>query len=137
MIASAVARRGQDAHRDEPGADVERIVSPARAADRCRSAKADAASSLSASTTASGLIEGLDGQADRSSCCGRSSTASVGAAGGPPNVGSDGGAHIASACVSCVEEAKKVFDWIIIDTPPLMLLPDAHLLSDWSTARFS
>lgn len=28
-----------------------------------------------------------------------------------------------------VEEAKETFDWVIIDTPPLMLLPDAHLLS--------
>jgi capsular exopolysaccharide synthesis family protein len=26
-------------------------------------------------------------------------------------------------------EAKETFDWVIIDTPPLMLLPDAHLLS--------
>jgi capsular exopolysaccharide synthesis family protein len=28
-----------------------------------------------------------------------------------------------------LEEAKESFDWIIVDTPPLMLLPDAHLLS--------
>ena len=28
-----------------------------------------------------------------------------------------------------IEEAKEAFDWVIIDTPPLMLLPDAHLLS--------
>ncbi len=28
-----------------------------------------------------------------------------------------------------LEEAKETFDWVIIDTPPLMLLPDAHLLS--------
>jgi capsular exopolysaccharide synthesis family protein len=26
-------------------------------------------------------------------------------------------------------EAKETFDWIILDTPPLALLPDAHLLS--------
>ena len=26
-------------------------------------------------------------------------------------------------------EARETFDWVIIDTPPLMLLPDAHLLS--------
>jgi capsular exopolysaccharide synthesis family protein len=26
-------------------------------------------------------------------------------------------------------EAREVFDWVILDTPPLMLLPDAHLLS--------
>jgi len=29
-----------------------------------------------------------------------------------------------------VEEAKESFDWIILDTPPLILLPDAHLLTD-------
>ena len=28
-----------------------------------------------------------------------------------------------------LDEARESFDWIIIDTPPLMLLPDAHLLS--------
>ena len=28
-----------------------------------------------------------------------------------------------------LDEAKEAFDWVIIDTPPLMLLPDAHLLS--------
>ena len=28
-----------------------------------------------------------------------------------------------------LDEAKETFDWVIIDTPPLMLLPDAHLLS--------
>lgn len=27
-----------------------------------------------------------------------------------------------------VEEARELFDWVIIDTPPLMLLPDANLL---------
>jgi capsular exopolysaccharide synthesis family protein len=28
-----------------------------------------------------------------------------------------------------VDEAKEAFDWVIIDTPPLLLLPDANLLS--------
>jgi capsular exopolysaccharide synthesis family protein len=28
-----------------------------------------------------------------------------------------------------VAEAKEAFDWVIIDTPPLVLLPDAHLLA--------
>jgi capsular exopolysaccharide synthesis family protein len=28
-----------------------------------------------------------------------------------------------------VEEAREMFDWVIIDTPPLMLLPDANLLA--------
>ena len=28
-----------------------------------------------------------------------------------------------------LEGAKQAFDWVILDTPPLALLPDAHLLS--------
>lgn len=28
-----------------------------------------------------------------------------------------------------IEEARQSFDWVIIDTPPVMLLPDAHLLA--------
>jgi len=28
-----------------------------------------------------------------------------------------------------VEEAKEAFDWVIIDTPPLVILPDANLLA--------
>jgi protein-tyrosine kinase len=28
-----------------------------------------------------------------------------------------------------IHEARGAFDWIILDTPPLMLLPDAHLLA--------
>ena len=28
-----------------------------------------------------------------------------------------------------LDEAKDTFDWVILDTPPLALLPDAHLLS--------
>jgi Mrp family chromosome partitioning ATPase len=28
-----------------------------------------------------------------------------------------------------LEEASQTFDWIILDTPPVMLLPDAHLLA--------
>ena len=28
-----------------------------------------------------------------------------------------------------IDEAREIFDWIIIDTPPLVLLPDANLLA--------
>jgi protein-tyrosine kinase len=28
-----------------------------------------------------------------------------------------------------IDEAREAFDWVIIDTPPLLLLPDAHLLA--------
>jgi succinoglycan biosynthesis transport protein ExoP len=33
-----------------------------------------------------------------------------------------------------VDEARELFDWIIIDTPPLMLLPDANLLASMADA---
>lgn len=33
-----------------------------------------------------------------------------------------------------VDEARELFDWIIIDTPPLVLLPDAHLLASIADA---
>jgi capsular exopolysaccharide synthesis family protein len=28
-----------------------------------------------------------------------------------------------------IEEAREIFDWVIVDTPPLVLLPDANLLT--------
>ena len=28
-----------------------------------------------------------------------------------------------------ITEAKKAYDWVVIDTPPVVLLPDAHLLA--------
>ena len=28
-----------------------------------------------------------------------------------------------------IDEARQSFDWVILDTPPIMLLPDAHLLA--------
>jgi Mrp family chromosome partitioning ATPase len=33
-----------------------------------------------------------------------------------------------------VQEARSAFDWVIIDTPPLVLLPDAHLLASMADA---
>jgi capsular exopolysaccharide synthesis family protein len=33
-----------------------------------------------------------------------------------------------------IEEARGTFDWVIIDTPPLVLLPDAHLLASIADA---
>jgi protein-tyrosine kinase len=33
-----------------------------------------------------------------------------------------------------IHEARQTFDWIIIDTPPLVLLPDAHLLASIADA---
>jgi capsular exopolysaccharide synthesis family protein len=33
-----------------------------------------------------------------------------------------------------IDEAKGAFDWVIVDTPPLVLLPDAHLLASMADA---
>jgi capsular exopolysaccharide synthesis family protein len=33
-----------------------------------------------------------------------------------------------------IDEARNTFDWVIIDTPPLVLLPDAHLLASIADA---
>jgi capsular exopolysaccharide synthesis family protein len=33
-----------------------------------------------------------------------------------------------------VQESRELFDWVIIDTPPLMLLPDANLLASMADA---
>jgi capsular exopolysaccharide synthesis family protein len=36
---------------------------------------------------------------------------------------------ISARMAQLVEEAKESFDWVILDTPPLGILPDAHLLT--------
>ena len=28
-----------------------------------------------------------------------------------------------------LDEARQSFDWVVLDTPPVMLLPDAHLMA--------
>jgi Mrp family chromosome partitioning ATPase len=33
-----------------------------------------------------------------------------------------------------IEEAKETFDWVIVDTPPIVLLPDANLLAAMAEA---
>jgi Mrp family chromosome partitioning ATPase len=33
-----------------------------------------------------------------------------------------------------IEDAASAFDWVVIDTPPLALLPDAHLLATMADA---
>lgn len=75
---------------------------------------------------AAGLIEGL--QSDAKLVLRQvSETLSVLPAGRPT---SDPMAALTSPRMrQLVNEAKESFDWVILDTPPLMLLPDAHLLS--------
>jgi len=78
--------------------------------------------------TAAGLIDGLEAQPDVKLVLRQvSSHLSILPAGRPT---SDPMAALTSERMRrLLEEAKETFDWVIIDTPPLMLLPDARLLS--------
>jgi protein-tyrosine kinase len=78
--------------------------------------------------TAAGLIDGLEAEPDAKLVLRQvSSHLSILPAGRPT---SDPMAALTSDRMRhLLEEAKETFDWVIIDTPPLMLLPDAHLLS--------
>lgn len=77
---------------------------------------------------ASGLTEGLDPATDTKLVVRQvSANLSVLPAGRPT---SDPMAALTSDRMRrLIDEAKESFDWVIVDTPPLMLLPDAHLLS--------
>jgi protein-tyrosine kinase len=77
---------------------------------------------------ASGLTEGLDPATDTKLVVRQvSANLSVLPAGRPT---SDPMAALTSDRMKrLIDEAKESFDWVIVDTPPLMLLPDAHLLS--------
>jgi len=78
--------------------------------------------------TTSGLIDGLESPDEVKLVLRQvSSTLSVLPAGRPTT---DPMAALTSQRMrQLIDEAKEAFDWVIIDTPPLMLLPDAHLLS--------
>jgi protein-tyrosine kinase len=77
---------------------------------------------------ASGLTEGLDPSAQTKLVVRQVSANLSVLPGGRPT--SDPMAALTSERMRLlVDEAKESFDWVIIDTPPLMLLPDAHLLS--------
>jgi receptor protein-tyrosine kinase len=80
--------------------------------------------------TTSGLIDGLEAPADvRVVLRQVSSHLWVLPAGRPT---SDPMAGLTSERMRrLVQEARASFDWVIIDTPPLLLLPDAHLLSSF------
>lgn len=78
--------------------------------------------------TASGLSEGLTGPGE-SKLVVRQITAGLSLlpAGRPTQ--DPMGALTSERMRRLIAEAKEAFDWVIIDTPPLVLLPDAHLLA--------
>jgi protein-tyrosine kinase len=78
--------------------------------------------------TASGLIDGLDAETNAKLVLRQvTPRLSVLPAGRPT---SDPMAGLTSERMRhLLREAKETFDWVFLDTPPLMLLPDAHLLS--------
>jgi protein-tyrosine kinase len=78
--------------------------------------------------TTSGLIDGLDSPTDVKLILRQVSSQLWVLPAGRPT--SDPMAGLTSDRMRRVlEEAKQTFDWIIIDTPPLVALADAHLLS--------
>jgi capsular exopolysaccharide synthesis family protein len=78
--------------------------------------------------TATGLIEGLDGSKPGKLVVRQVSPNLAVLPAGRPTT--DPMAALTSPRMrQLLAEAKETFDWVIIDTPPLMLLPDAHLLS--------
>jgi capsular exopolysaccharide synthesis family protein len=77
---------------------------------------------------ATGLVEGLDPQTGSKLVVRQVSTNLAVLPAGRPT--SDPMAALTSDRMRhLLDEARASFDWVIIDTPPLMLLPDAHLLS--------
>ena len=77
--------------------------------------------------TSSGLTDGLDPAANKPIVVRQiTSRLALLPAGRPLN---DPMAGLTSPRVrQLVQEAREIFDWVIIDTPPLVLLPDANLL---------
>jgi capsular exopolysaccharide synthesis family protein len=78
--------------------------------------------------TSSGLIEGLEGPPDAKLIVRQVTPRLAVLPAGRPTM--DPMAALTSSRMRrLVDEAKEAFDWVILDTPPLTLLPDAHLLS--------
>jgi capsular exopolysaccharide synthesis family protein len=78
--------------------------------------------------TTTGLIDGLESQGDSRLVVRQVSTSLWLLPAGRPTA--DPMAGLTSDKMrDLLNDAKEAFDWVIIDTPPLMLLPDAHLLS--------
>lgn len=78
--------------------------------------------------TASGLADGLLSTTDTKMLVRQVSTRLAVLPAGRPS--SDPMAGLTSERMKrLLDEARQSFDWVILDTPPVMLLPDAHLMS--------
>src|SRR5688572_2837386 len=78
--------------------------------------------------TASGLADGLLSSGDTKMLVRQVSTRLAVLPAGRPS--SDPMAGLTSERMKrLLDEARQSFDWVILDTPPVMLLPDAHLMS--------
>ena len=78
--------------------------------------------------TASGLADGLLATSDTKMLVRQVSTRLAVLPAGRPS--SDPMAGLTSERMKrLLDEARQSFDWVILDTPPVMLLPDAHLMS--------
>jgi capsular exopolysaccharide synthesis family protein len=83
--------------------------------------------------TASGLADGLDPTSDMKIVVRQISPLLALLPAGRPTADPMAGL-ISERMRQLVEEARTTFDWVIIDTPPLVLLPDAHLLASIADA---
>jgi protein-tyrosine kinase len=78
--------------------------------------------------TASGLADGLLSATDTKMLVRQVSTRLAVLPAGRPS--SDPMAGLTSERMKrLLDEARQSFDWVILDTPPVMLLPDAHLMA--------
>lgn len=78
--------------------------------------------------TASGLADGLLSTGDTKMLVRQVSTRLAVLPAGRPS--SDPMAGLTSERMKrLLDEARQSFDWVILDTPPVMLLPDAHLMA--------
>ena len=78
--------------------------------------------------TTSGLADGLSSTSDTKVMVRQVSTRLAVLPAGRPS--SDPMAGLTSERMKqLLDEARQSFDWVILDTPPVMLLPDAHLMT--------
>jgi protein-tyrosine kinase len=78
--------------------------------------------------SSSGLVDSLDAPADAKIIVRQVTPMLALLPGGRPSADPMAGL-ISDRMRRLIEEAREFFDWVIIDTPPLMLLPDANLLA--------
>ena len=122
-----VAFRRQDADGDQPGSDAQRVVPAPRAAHRCR---------LAAPAHARDVWTAGERRPDRCVDVQRGDRLPVHHVAGNLWVLAAGrmvpdpmSLLVSPSMKQLIDDARESFDWVIVDTPPIAILPDANLLS--------